>query len=156
MTEIVFYCIDSDINKFLFSFFNQLVFKNNKKVFLYSNSADKLKKLDQILWDLCRDTDFLPHSIYNSKNESQKYERLLLSDKFLNFNSADYLLISSFLDNLDFINNFEKVFYVYTNLNKGSLENAKTSFDSYKNLNYKLTLNTKINNKWESCNDFII
>ena len=116
----------------------------------------KLKKLDKILWDFCENTDFLPHSIYDPKNESKKYERLLLSNELLNFNSADYLLISSFLDNLDFINNFEKVFYVYTNLNKGSLENAKTSFDSYKNLNYKLTLNTKINNKWESCNDFII
>lgn len=154
MTEIIFYCIDFDINRFLFDFFKQLIFKNNKSIFLYSNSAEKLKKLDKILWDLCDDTDFLPHSIYDPKNEYQKYERLLLSNKLLNFNSAKYLLISDFLDNFDFINIFEKVFYVYTDINSSSLERAKTSFNNYKNLNYKVALNVKIEGRWKNYNDF--
>lgn len=156
MTEVIFYCIDSDINRFLFNFLNQLVFKNSKKVFLYSNSAEKLKNLDKILWDLCEESEFLPHSVYNSKNESQKYERLLLSNELLNFNSANYLLISNFLNNFDFINGFEKLFYVYSRTNKNSLEQAKISFDNYKNLNYNVTLNVRNGGKWENFDSFVI
>ena len=154
MTEIIFYCIDSDINKFLFNFFKQLIFMNNKKILLYSNSADKLKKLDKILWDFCENTDFLPHSIYDPKNESKKYERLLLSNELLNFNSADYLLISNFLDNFDFIDVFEKVFYVFTNANKNSVNQAKSAFDEYDKMEYKMTLNTKIDGKWVCLDKF--
>lgn len=155
MTEVIFYCIDSDINRFLFNFLNQLVFKNSKKVFLYSNSVEKLKNLDKILWDLCEESEFLPHSVYNSKNESQKYERLLLSNELLNFNSANYLLISNFLNNFDFINGFEKLFYVYSRTNKNSLEQAKISFDNYKNLNYNVTLNVRNGGKWENFDSFV-
>lgn len=156
MTEVIFYCIDSDINRFLFNFLSQLVFKNGKKVFLYSNSAEKLKNLDKMLWDLCGESEFLPHSVYNSKNVSQKYERLLLSNELLNFNSANYLLISSFLDNFDFINGFEKLFYVYSRMNKNSLDQAKISFDNYKNSNYGVTLNVKNGGKWESFEEFVV
>ena len=155
MTEIIFYCIDSDVNRFLFNFLNQLIFKNGKKVFLYSNSAEKLKNLDKMLWDLCEESEFLPHSVYNSKNESQKYERLLLSDELLNFNSANYLLISTFLDNFGFINGFEKLFYVYSRMSKNSVDQARISFDNYKNLNYKVSLNIRNGGKWESCGEFV-
>lgn len=156
MTEVIFYCIDSDINRFLFNFLNQLVFKNGKKVFLYSNSAEKLKNLDKMLWDLCEESEFLPHSVYNSKNVSQKYERLLLSNELVNFNSANYLLISSFLDNFDFVNGFEKLFYVYSRMNKNSFGQAKISFDNYKNLNYGVTLNVKNGGKWGSFEEFVV
>lgn len=149
MTEIIFYSIDSDINLFLFNFFNQLIFKNKKNILLYSNSLDKLKKMDAVLWELGKDTDFLPHSIFNEKNEFQKYERLLLTDKFVNFNKADYLILSKFLDNFEFINCFEKVFYVFTSLNPKSIEQAKINFEKYKKSDYRVILNAKdINGKW--------
>lgn len=153
MTEIVFYSIDIDINSFLFNFFNQLIFKNEKNILLYSDSLDKLKKMDIVLWELGKDIDFLPHSIFNEKNEFQKYERLLLTNKFINFNEADYLILSKFLDNSEFINCFEKVFYVFTNLNSKSIEQARMNFEKYKKLDYKVILNAKDNNgKWTEFN----
>ena len=78
----------------------------------------------------------------------------MLSNELLNFNSADYLLISNFLDNFDFIDVFEKVFYVFTNANKNSVNQAKSAFDEYDKMEYKMTLNTKIDGKWVGLDKF--
>ncbi|MDR2077546.1 MAG: DNA polymerase III subunit chi [Rickettsiales bacterium] len=144
MTEINFYCVDGDVNLFIYNFLNQLIHKNGKKVLLYSNSLEKLKKLDEILWEIGKNgTDFLPHSVYSDKNNQYKYEKLLLCNKPINFNQANYLLLSNFVDDCNFINYFEKIFYIYTSSSEKNLEQARKSLEGYQDLDYKTTVNVK-------------
>ncbi|MDR1495048.1 MAG: DNA polymerase III subunit chi [Rickettsiales bacterium] len=136
MKEIGFYYIDEDVNVFLHSFLSQLVYRNGKKVLLYSSSIEKLKNLDKILWKMCGQADFLCHSIYDEKNGQAKHEKILLSSKFINSNGADYLIMSNFVDRGDFMDSFEKGFYLCASLSRESVERAKKSQQKYNELGY--------------------
>jgi DNA polymerase IIIc chi subunit len=144
MTTVNFYRVAGDVNLFLYNFLDQLVYKNGKKILLYSDSLEKLKKLDDKLWEIGKNgANFLAHSLYSDKNSQCKYEKVLLCDKFVNFNQANYLLISNFVNNCSFLNHFEKVFYIYTNSSVKNLEQAKKSLEGYQDLDYEITINTR-------------
>ena len=64
--EIIFYCISGNINQFLFTFLYQLVNKNSKKVLLYSEHENLLENLNNLFWEECKDTMFLPHDIFRN------------------------------------------------------------------------------------------
>jgi DNA polymerase IIIc chi subunit len=111
---------------------------------------EKLKKLDEILWEIGREgTDFLAHGLYSDKNSQCKYEKLLLCNKLINFNQADYLFLSNFVDDCNFLNHFEKIFYIYTNCSEKNLLQARKSLEEYQDLDYKTTINVRDrDSKW--------
>lgn len=151
--EIIFYCINSDINLFLFQFIYQLVNKNSKKILLLSNSETAIEKLDDLFWENCKDTMFLSHSVYNKNNKNDECS-LLLTTEEVNANNANFLVISKFLNN-DFIKNFEKVFFVFTNSNQNSLNKAKEAYNEYKKYDYNIKIISKaIDGNWKEFTNF--
>jgi DNA polymerase IIIc chi subunit len=138
--EIGFYYIDESINVFLYNFLSQLVYRNGRKVLLYSTSGEKLKSLDRMLWEICGEAGFLCHSVYDAKNVEARYEKILLSGELVNSNGADYLLLSSFVDRRDFLDSFDKGFYLCANSSQESLERARESQRRYHNLGYSVVL----------------
>ena len=115
MTSVNFYCINESIPDFIYDLLYQLVVKNNKKVLLYSNSIEKLEKLNTFLWETGKDSDFLPHSLITDDIIDDK---LILSDKLENTYNQNCLFLSNFIDNKDFLSTFEKIFYIFKQNNK--------------------------------------
>ena len=148
MSVVNFYCVNDDINNFIYMFLNKLIERDESNIMLYSNSIDKIKKFDESLWMLGNDCDFLPHLIYNEKCDNNV--KLLLTNELLNVNKSDFLILSSFVDNIEFLNSFKKIFYIYTKLSNLSYEQAKKSFEFYKQLKYDVNINIKncVTGKW--------
>ena len=140
MTSINFYCINESISDFIYNLLYQLVMKNDKKVLIYSNSYEKLEKLNVFLWQAGKSSDFLPHSLITDKDITDK---LLLSDKLENKYNQEYLLLSTFVDNMDFLKSFEKIFYIFK---KDNLEEAKKIANFLKD--FPLQINLKLGGKW--------
>ncbi|MDR2777843.1 MAG: DNA polymerase III subunit chi [Rickettsiales bacterium] len=154
MREIGFYSVEGNMNSFLHSFFSQLVYKNGKKVLLYSSSTEKLKDLDRILWENCGGADFLCHSIYSAKNSQGRYEKLLLSSESVNFNEADYLVMSTFIDKGEFLESFDKGFYLYAASNEESIERARSSRKRYDEFGYSTIIYVKGDDgRWKTVDD---
>lgn len=141
MLEVNFYSISEDVSSFIYNLLYQIYDKSDKKVLLYSTSMEKLKKLDEYLWISGKDSDFLPHSIFEKGNKNDG--RLLLSNEVENSNQADCLLLSSFVDNVDFLKSFKKVYYVFTKLNAESWRQAKNSFVLFEKIGCKIVVNEK-------------
>ena len=111
MKEINFYCIEEDINGFLYNFLSKLVEKN-KRVFIYSENMEKMEKLDNILWTLKK---------------------------------------------VDFLDSFEKTFYIFSPINQSIIENVKNNWNKYKKIGFHEKLLKKDNDgKWKEYSDFII
>ena len=147
MLEVNFYSISEDISSFIYNLLYQIYDKSDKKVLLYSTSMDKLKKLDEFLWISGKDSDFLPHSIFEkgSKNNC----RLLLTNEIENSNQADCLLLSSFVDNVEFLKSFKKIYYVFSKLNAESWKQAKSSFGLFEKIGCKIIVNEKsVGGRW--------
>lgn len=146
--DVNFYCVNEDINNFIFNLLNQIIYKSNKGILLYSASVDKIKKFDEYLWTAGNDYDFLPHSVYadNKLND----DRFLLSNKSENSNNADNLILSSYIDNKIFLNSFNKILYVFTTMNNISVQQAKNSLNLFESMNYNIKINKKdnIKNNW--------
>jgi DNA polymerase III subunit chi len=104
--EINFYCINNDINNFLYKFLLQLVTKE-KRVIIYSESKEKICKLDEMFW-LLGHSDFLPHGI--KKDGYIEHHPLYLTHEKENPNNSEFLLISNFLDDIDYLQKFKKFF----------------------------------------------
>lgn len=139
MTSVNFYCINESISDFIYDLLNQLVMKNDKRVFLYSNSMEKLEKLNDFLWQSGKSCDFLPHSLVTDKDKTDK---LLLSDKLENSYNQEYLLLSTFVDDMNFLKSFEKIFYIFKSNN---VEEAKKIANFLKD--FPLQINVK-RGKW--------
>lgn len=150
MTSINFYCINESISNFIYDLLYQLVMKNDKKVLLYSNSYEKLEKLNSFLWQAGKSSDFLPHSLITDDDITDK---LLLSDKLENKYNQECLLLSTFVDDIDFLKSFEKIFYIFK---KDNIEEAKRIADFLKD--FPLKINLKVEGKWtvvSNLNDII-
>jgi DNA polymerase IIIc chi subunit len=143
MSQMNFYCVDSDSATFLYNFLGQLLSRFKKKILLYSTSAEKLKKLDDFLWKAGGRTGFLPHSIYPGSMEHQTHEKLLLTSRRQNFNRADYLIISSFVDDKNFLKNFHQIFYICGKVGSETFQQAKINAQKYAALGYSITVNIK-------------
>ena len=143
MTTINFYCIDESISDFTYNLLYQLVVKNNKKVFLYSNSMEKLEKLNTFLWQTGKSSDFLPHSLITDKNLTDK---LLLSNQLNNKYKQEYLLLSTFIEDRDFLSSFDKIFYIFK---KNNINEAKKISDFLKD--FQIQINVK-KDKWLTVN----
>ena len=152
MKEINFYCIEEEVNSFLFSFLLRLT-KSNKKVVIYSENMDKIEKLDSMLWCMTK-TDFLPHLLDTESGAEDT--PVLITNYLRNKNNADFLLISNFIDNNEFFEKFEKIFYVFTVSNMTSLELAENSWKKNKKNGYNLKFLRKDDNgKWVESKNFI-
>lgn len=144
--EINFYCISNDINRFLYQFLLQLVEKE-KRVIIYSESEEKVKALDDTLWRLGHNK-FLPHGI--KKDGYIEHHPLYLTNEKENPNNAEFLLISNYLDDTEYMQKFGKIFYVFTDTNIKSFENAKKNWNAYKDNNFALKcLKKGESGKWE-------
>ena len=141
MTSVNFYCINESIPDFIYDLLYQLVVKNNKKVLLYSNSIDKLEKLNNFLWETGKDSDFLPHSLITDDIIDNK---LILSNKLENNYNQDCLFLSNFIDDKGFLSTFEKIFYIFKQNNK---EEVKNIIETCKNYNFDTNINVK-KDKW--------
>lgn len=144
MKEINFYCIEEDINPFLYTFLSKII-ANNKKAIIYSDNEEKMKKLDDTLWTM-KKTDFLPHLLYTDKGAEDT--PILLSNTKENEYNANYLLISSYLNDTEFLNKFEKIFYIFTPSNKISLKEKEKAYNEYKKDYSIKTLKKDNNGKW--------
>lgn len=154
MTSINFYCIEEDINQFLYTFLTNVVVENKKKVIIYSEHQDKIDKLDDTLWTI-KKTGFLPHLKIDEKGFEET--PLLISNKLENPINADFLLISNFLDNKEFLNNFDKIFYIFSPMSQQLIDYAKNSWEKYKNIGFELNFIKKdSSNKWKSEKEFLI
>lgn len=151
MLEVNFYSISEDISNFIYNLLYQIYDKSDKKVLLYSTSVEKLKKLNESLWTSGKDSDFLPHSIF--KKGSKNDGRLLLTNEIENSNQADCLLLSSFVNNVEFLKSFKKIYYVFTKLNMESLKQAKNSFELFEKNGCNIVINEKgANGSWNIIN----
>jgi len=149
--EINFYCINDDINNFLYKFLLQLTEKE-KRIVIYSESEAKIHKLDEMLWTL-QHQDFLPHGI--KKDGSIEHHPLYLTHEKENPNNSEFLLISNYLDDEEYLKQFKKIFYVFTDTNIKSFENAKKNWDFYKTRNFGLKcLKKRDGGKWEESSEW--
>lgn len=149
MKEINFYCIEEDVNLFLFSLLSKLI-DNGKKIIVYSESQEKMEKLDSLLWTQ-KKTSFLPHLIQGEKGDT--LTPILISNVKENKNNANFLLISNFIDDENFFSNFEKIFYMYSPINSTLINEVENNWNKYKNLGYNLKLLKKdLTGKWTEYN----
>ena len=80
---------------------------------------------------------------------------LLISNRLENPINADFLLISNFLDNKEFLNNFDKIFYIFSPMSQQLIDYAKNSWEKYKNMGFELNyIKKNLNNKWQTNKDF--
>ena len=134
MTEINFYYIEEKFINFLSKFLLKII-ENNKKIILYSTNETSLINLNKLLWTFDK-TSFLPHLLY--KEDSSEETPILLSNTEENIYNSNFLLFSSFIENLDFLKSFEKTYYIFYSNNQESIENAKNSWNFYKDKNFTL------------------
>lgn len=151
MKEINFYCIEEEVNNFLYNFLSKLVDKGNR-IFIYSEKAEKMEKLDNALWTM-KKVEFLPHLLYN--DEGVEETPIIISNQKENKNNSNFILISSYFDDTEFLNSFEKVFYIFSPINSNIIEYTKNSWLKYKKENFDLKLLKKDSSgKWEISNEF--
>lgn len=151
MKEINFYCIEEEVNNFLYNFLSKLVDKE-KRVFIYSENSEKMEKLDNTLWTM-KKIDFLPHLLYS--DEGVEDTPIMISNKKENKNNSNFILISSYFDDIDFLNSFEKIFYIFSPVSQTIIEYTKNSWDKYKNQNFNLNLLKKDSSgKWQTYSEF--
>jgi DNA polymerase IIIc chi subunit len=143
MAIINFYCVDGDINGFLYIFLQKLVEKNNK-ILMYSTNQEKALVLDKYLWSF-RQLDFLPHLLSTDKGADKT--PIVITNNFNNVNNANVLMITDFLDNYTFLEKFEKVIYIFTS-SQEMFERTKEIWHKYKD--FERVLYRKDNeNKWQ-------
>ncbi|MBO4956928.1 MAG: DNA polymerase III subunit chi [Rickettsiales bacterium] len=154
MLEVNFYSISEDVSAFIYSLLYQMNSKSNQSILLYSTSMEKLKKFDEYLWISGGNADFLPHSIFDK--DFKNNDKLLLSNELINSNNADCLLLSSFVDDADFLKSFKKIYYIFTKLSDPSVRQARSSLKLFKDLNCNIIINEKdaLTKKWTVLEEF--
>ena len=141
--KINFYYIEEKFIDFVFRFLTKTL-ESNKKIIFYSNNEKSIIDLNKALW-VHNLTSFLPHLLYNE--EGSENVPILLSNTEENKYNCDYLLTSSYINNNDFLNSFQKIYYIVYN-NENSINEAKKSWDLYKQQNITLNFCKKENNKY--------
>ena len=152
MKEINFYSIEDDVNVFLYNFLSEIV-NQNKRVMIFSESPEKMAKLDETLWTM-KKTGFLPHLLVNDAGAEKT--PVIISNLKNNKNNSNFILISTFLDDSDFLNTFEKTFYIFSPINKTLINDAKNAWDKYSKAGFSTRLLKKDfeTGKWKQYNDF--
>lgn len=151
MKEINFYCIEEDGNQFIYTFLSKLIEKG-KKVIVYSENQEKIAKLDDTLWTM-KKTDFLPHLLYNEQGAEET--PVLISNVKENKYNSNFLLISTFVDDVNFLDSFEKTFYMFSPMNQRLIDEAKKNWNYYKERGFNLKVFRKnAAGKWTEKNDF--
>lgn len=152
MKEINFYCIEEDINSFLYNFLSGII-NQNKRVMIFSENQEKMIKLDDTLWTM-KKTGFLPHLLFSDNGADRT--PIIISNNKKNINNSNFILISNFLDDVEFLNTFEKVFYIFSPINKALLQETKNSWNKYKQMNFETKIYKKNSNgKWSQNIEFL-
>lgn len=153
MKEINFYCIEEDTNSFIYNFLSKLIDKG-KRVLIYSENPDKIKNLDDMLWSI-KKTGFLPHLLANEKGSEKT--PVVISNTKENKNNANFLLISTFMNDEKFLEGFEKTFYIFSPINSNMIAEAEKNWNEYKKMGFNLKMMRKgKDGKWNEYNDFIL
>jgi len=151
MKEINFYCIEEDANIFLYTFLSKLVEKG-KKVIIYSENQEKITKLDDTLWNI-KKTGFLPHLLYDEFGAEET--PVLISNLKENRYNSDFLLVSTFVNDIDFLDSFQKIFYIFSPVNPHSVDEVEKIWNSYKELGFNIKLFKKSQvGKWTEHDNF--
>jgi len=150
MTEINFYFIDTEKDRFLYSFLFKIL-DSSKKIVIYNNSIERINYLDEILWTW-GETKFLPHGTKKDGN-IDKHPIYLTTEKE-NPNKANFLIIEENLEDLDFLKSFEKVFYIFDNA-KESIDKAKAVWLEFEKNKLSLTLISRTEDgEWKKSKEF--
>lgn len=151
MKEINFYCIEEDINVFLYSFLFKLIEKG-KRVIVYSESPEKMERIDNMLWNI-KKVGFLPHLLYNENGAEDT--PIIISNVKDNKNNANFLLITTFMDDDKFLNNFEKTFYIFSPTSSNLIEETQKNWEKYKKMEFSTKLFRKSQTgKWTESEEF--
>lgn len=136
--EINFYQVSEEIVKAIAPLMIKML-KDEKKVFIYTKSHDRISELDRVLWSYGRNT-FIPHITIFEKDLDFKRQPIVISNEEENVNEADYLV---FLDepSADFIAKFSRVFYFFL---EGDVAIARKTIKKIKPTN----LYKKLSDKW--------
>lgn len=151
MKEINFYCIEEDANVFLYSFLSKLIEKD-KRVMIYSESPEKMERLDDMLWSI-KKVGFLPHLLYNEKGAEDT--PVIISNAKHNKNNANFLLISTFVEDNKFLDIFEKTFYIFSPTSLHLVDEARKNWEEYKKMGFSTKLFRKSQGgKWTESEEF--
>lgn len=109
--EINFYQVDDSISKSIAPLLLKIL-GEKKRVIIFCHDQAQIKEIDAALWNYGRNK-FIPHATILDQEFESERQPILISDKEVNVNSAEYLL---FLDepSESFISGFSRVFYFFT------------------------------------------
>lgn len=114
-TNINFYQVDDDIVKAMGPILLKII-EENKRALIYLKDPLQIEKVDAGLWNYGR-SKFIPHVTIFDKDFILTKQPIVISNLHENINHADYLI---FLDEpeTNFVEQFSRVFYFYTQLPK--------------------------------------
>ncbi|MDR3290324.1 MAG: DNA polymerase III subunit chi [Rickettsiales bacterium] len=139
MTNIKFYDLNEDTNEFLYKFVKK-IYSTDKKVLIHFDNKEEMVILDTFLWTH-KKIDFLPHLL--SDDENADITPIILTDKMENKNNADVIIVNSFVNNKEFLNKFEKIYYI---ISFDKIEKGRQDYKNYKSKEYHLTVLKKNEN----------
>lgn len=94
-----------------------------KKLLIFCQNDAEIKNIDNFLWQF-NPNKFIPHSTIKDKHLNPKRQPILITNEEENTNQADYLI---FFDepSKDFLNQFTRIFYFFTNKDSQTADNLK-------------------------------
>ncbi len=113
-----------------------------KRTLIYAKTDELLKQIDEGLWSFSK-TKFLPHA---TKWENVNYldQPIFLTNEEDNQNKAEFLLMLDAVND-NFLKNFEKTFYFFSDNN---IEFARKLYTDYKKKSFSINFYKKDGDKW--------
>lgn len=139
--EINFYQLDS-IN---YKSIAQILLKireGENRTLIYAKNDELLKQIDEGLWSFSK-TKFLPHAT-KWEDVNPHEQPTFLTNEENNQNKANFLIM---LDDVsdEFLKNFEKIFYFFSNSN---VDFARKLYSNYKKKSFIINFYKKDGEKW--------
>ncbi|GMO57353.1 MAG: hypothetical protein Ta2D_03120 [Rickettsiales bacterium] len=140
--SITFYNLENEeTNDFLYKFLSK-IYSKKKKALVYFNEAEKRESLDTALWTR-KKLDFIPHLLNTDENVAAT--PIAITSCLENINNADFLIIDSYIDNAEFLQQFENIYYVISFL---QTDKSKGDYIKYKK-DYTLNVFKKEDGDWK-------
>jgi DNA polymerase-3 subunit chi len=109
--EVTFYQVDELISK-SFAPLVQKALSEKKRVLIVCADRKLLDEIDASIWSYGRST-FIPHVTIFDREFDHATQPVVISDKYENHNSADYLIFVGDAPAQDFCNKFSRIFYLF-------------------------------------------
>lgn len=123
---------NKDKDKKLFEIVEKL-YKDGKKILIYTSTFDRAKELDRILWVLKQES-FLPHKIFKYEEKEALEPIAIVYDQIKPINT-DILVIDSPCS-MEFAAKFANIFDFVDRTNKETLVKSRERYASFQKLGY--------------------